>query len=33
VNANGFMPADNQASEPQLGADIVAWVKAGAPGI
>jgi hypothetical protein len=33
VSTNGGMPADNQASEPKLGADIVAWVKAGAPGI
>ena len=31
VNANGVMPADNKSAEPQLGADIAAWVKAGAP--
>ena len=33
VNTNGVMPADNKSAEPQLGADIAAWVKAGAPGI
>ncbi len=33
VNANGVMPLDNTSAEPQLRADIVAWVKAGAPGI
>jgi hypothetical protein len=33
VRTGGPMPADNTAAEPALGADIEAWVKAGAPGI
>jgi hypothetical protein len=33
VSTSGVMPADNKTAEPALGADIEAWIKAGAPGI
>ena len=33
VHTGGAMPRDNKTAEPKLGADIEAWVKAGAPGI
>jgi hypothetical protein len=33
VHTGGVMPLDNKTAEPKLGADIEAWVKAGAPGI
>ena len=33
VHTGGPMPLDNKTAEPKLGADIEAWVKAGAPGI